>query len=94
MGVGTKFLSELSSCGVNPQQQTDNQRRDNEVDDEEESYGSRVRDCHAEVLARGLSMPSSLEMKRSRLQQNETPQQGQRTPTGFVDSSNALNGDD
>jgi hypothetical protein len=56
MGVGTKFLSESVLQGVNHNNKLIIKTRDNEVDDEEESYGSRVRDCHAEVLARGLSM--------------------------------------
>jgi hypothetical protein len=95
MGVGTKFLSESVLQGVNPQQQTDNQTRDNKVDDEEESYGSRVRDCHAEVLARrAFRCHLSLEMKRLLLQQNETPQQGERTPIQSILRFSNAAGDD
>lgn len=57
LGVGTKFLSEAALQTLHGDTDDD--------DDDDESYGDRVRDCHAEVLARrAFRRYLSIEMKR------------------------------
>jgi hypothetical protein len=82
MGVGTKFLSE--SVLQENQKRNMNKVEEEEEEEEEESYGSRVRDCHAEVLARrAFRCHLSLEMKRL---VQEQMQQREPEPQDPVDS--------
>jgi hypothetical protein len=81
MGVGTKFLSEsVLQKHEEQQQQGEGQGQ------EKEAYGSRVRDCHAEVLARrAFRRHLSLEMKRLLVQlQQQKQQQGRQDPLDSI----------